>query len=287
MKNRHFRILFSPDTGDGGDGGGGSAPPPPPALLNPDLSFAEGYQEHVGEHAAGLNFKNLPDVFKSVKEGTATITRLNQERAELAKQLESLKGTPPVLPADSAGYLKEIAIPDKLPEGVEVPEGMLAAAAEFALANQIAPDVTSKFIQFQIEQAGKEFKSAADQQLAAVERAKAEIAAMVGPQNYDTAIANAQAAHDLLGLNLTPADLIQNTTLVTSLAKMHAKLEPGTLKSLGIGAEGASAEGKLSQANDILVNPQNPHHAAFYDQSHVGHRDAMNHYNRLILESAG
>jgi len=274
------------------DGGGGGAPPagdtpppsPTPSLLNPDLTFSEGWQDQLGEHAKGLTFKNLPDVFKSVKEGTSTISRLTQERAEMVKKLEAAGITE--LPADVAAYKASLKLPDVLPDGIQVPENLLDAAAQYALENKISPDATNKFIQFQIQQAANEAKSLADQQFAAVQKAKAQIVALVGEQNFDNTIADAKAAHDILGLNLSPEDLVQNVTLVTSLAKLHSRLEPGTLKGLGIGKEGQSAESKLTQAQDILNNPANPMNAAFYDNSHPQHKAAQDQYNRLILESA-
>lgn len=287
--NRFNQLLFNEAAGEGGDAGGGgtttdttTAPAP---LINDDLSFSEGYQDRVGEHAAGLTFKNLPDVFKSVREGTQTITRLNQELAELKKAGGT--AAPPQLPADAAGYKAALSIPEQLPEGIHVPDGLLDAASKYALENGVPPEVTSKFIAFQIEQAATEFEGFKNAEFATIQKAKAEISSMVGPENYDTTIANAQAAHDLLGLNLTKDDLVQNVTLVTSLAKMHAKLAPGTLRELGIGKEGMSAESKLQQANDILTNASNSHNAAFHDSSHPNHSIAMDNYNRLILESAG
>tara|TARA_R110000868_G_scaffold124963_2_gene330198 strand:+ start:1576 stop:2466 length:891 start_codon:yes stop_codon:yes gene_type:complete len=288
------QFLFNEANPEGGGGGGGGTPAPAPEatptpsgfnLLNPDLTFAEGYQEQLGEHAKGLTFKNLPDVFKSVKEGTATITRITQEKADLAKKIEELGGNVQ-LPADVASYKQSIKLPESMPEGVSIPENLLDEAAAYALANKISPEVTNKFIQFQVEQAGKDFKSFADKQFAAIQKAKGEISQLVGEQNYSKTIADAQAAHDLLGLNLTAEDLIQNTTLVTSLAKIHTKLEPATLKALGVGKEGMSAESKLTQAQDILNNPSNALNAAFYDNSHPQHKAAQDQYNRLILESA-
>jgi hypothetical protein len=252
--------------------------------VNADLSFVQGYQDHLGEHAKGLNFTNLPDVFKSVKEGTATITRLNQERADLAKKLQEAGVA--TLPADEAAYKAAIKLPDALPEGVVVPDNLVAQVAKYALENKISPEITNKFIAFQIEQAANEVKTFADMRFAAVEEAKGKISQIVGAQNYDTTIANAKAAHDMLGLNLSADDLIQNVNLVTSLAKLHQKIEPSTMKAIGLGAAGASAESKLSQAQDILNNPQNPHNAAFYDNSHANHKAAQDQYNRLILESA-
>jgi hypothetical protein len=272
---------------------GGAAAPAPAAggneipfsqYVNADLTFAQGYQDHLGEHAKGLNFTNLPDVFKSVKEGTATITRLNQERADLAKKLQEAGVA--TLPADEAAYKAAIKLPDALPEGVVVPDNLVAQVAKYALENKISPEITNKFIAFQIEQAANEVKTFADMRFAAVEEAKGKISQIVGAQNYDTTIANAKAAHDMLGLNLSAEDLIQNVNLVTSLAKLHQKIEPSTMKAIGLGAAGASAESKLSQAQDILNNPQNPHNAAFYDNSHANHKAAQDQYNRLILESA-
>jgi len=284
--NLRFNIVPE-DGGGGGDGDGNTAPLP---LLNDDLSFTENYQERIGEHAAGSTFKDLPSLFKSVKEGTSAISKLTSEKAELAKQLETLKaGNTPQLPSDVAAYAQAIKLPDAatLPEGVTVPAELVKLASEFAFQKGISPEVTSAFIEFQIQQAGKEAKAYQTQQFAAIETAKQQIRSAVGAENYDTTIASAKAAADVLGLAFEAGDLLTHPSLVVNLAKLHSRVSPGTLKELGIGKEGQSAQGKLDQAQDILTNESNPHYAAFKDQSHPNHQAAMDTYNRLILESAG
>lgn len=277
-----LRFHFVPD-----DGGG--SPDPLPPLINEDLSFTEGYQERVGEFAKDSTFKDLPSLFKSVNEGTRTITQLNQEKAELSKELEALKAgaAPPKLPATDAEYRQSLALPEKMPDGVALPDQLLDAVSKFALEKGVPPEVTSSFIEFQVQQAAAEFEAQTTNQFQQVEAAKAEIRSMVGAENYETTISNAKAAHDILGLNLSEADLVSNPTLVTSLAKLHAKVSPGTFRELGIGKEGETAQGKLEQARDILNNPENPHHKAFNDNTHPNHQAAVDTYNRLIAESAG
>ena len=51
--------------------------------MDEGMNFSEGYQDRVGEYAKYSTFKSLPDLFKSVNEGTATIRTLNQEKADL------------------------------------------------------------------------------------------------------------------------------------------------------------------------------------------------------------
>ncbi len=295
MKPRFpFQFLFAPEGDPSGGGGNPPATPPatPPGQLPPlvgeDLSFAEGWQSRIGDEAKNLSFKNLRDMAKSVVEGTSTITRLNQEKAELAKKLEAAAGqsAPPQLPADAASYLQALKLPDKLPEGVQLSEELLKGVSEYALQNGIPPEITSKLVEFQINQAGREAESYKTQAFQMIEQAKTEIKKVVGEQNYDLTISNAKAAAEVLGLDLDAASLIQNPKMVIALSKIHTKVSPGALKELGIGGPTATAEGKLKQAEDILVNPQNPLYEAFQDPSHVRYEEAQATYNRLIAESA-
>ena len=100
-------------------------------------------------------------------------------------------------------------------------------------------------------------------------------------------ISDAKAASEMLGLDLDSESLVSNPKLVIALSKINEKLSPGTLRGAGLGGpDGNGAKGKLSQAEDILTNENNPHYAAFNDSSHPGHEAAMAEYNRLIYESA-
>ena len=285
--NRFNRFLRSPE--DDGLGGGGGAPPvvppvvEPPAggaspLINDDYSFAPDWADRLGDDAKGMTFKSLPDVLKSNRQATAKITELSQKLKDA--------GETTVIPADSSGYIAEIKIPETLPEGVTVPEGMLAAAAQYGIDNKIPPSVTQKFLEFQIGQAGKEAEAIKTQEFALLNNAKAEIEKRVGKENYDVTVSNATAAHDLLGLTLSKDDLLRNPSLVTSLAEIHKKISPAALKELNLSSEGQSAVGKLQQAEAIVGDEANPDYTAFHDTSHINHQTVMDKYNRLIAESA-
>lgn len=304
--NQFNQLLFAPEPEGGGGGGGGGGPTggagpggaggeggagggtgggePPKPLIGDDFSFSDDWQTRVGDEAKGLTFKSLKDMAKSANEATATINRLTQENDTLKKG----SGAPADIPKDTSGYIAKLALPDEksLPEGVFLPKEMVEAAAQYGIANNIDPAITAKFVAFQIEQAGKEHQNFKTEEFARVENAKVAIKKAVGDTNYDVTISNAKAAHDLLGLNLDPTDLISNPTLVTSLAKLHEKISPGTLKELNLSTEGQTAEGKLQQARNILNDENNPLNKAFYDSSHPQHKQANDEYNRLIAESA-
>ena len=243
-------------------------------------NFTEGWQERFGDDAKGLTFKNLPDILKSNKAGTAKIA----EQAQKIKELGGAESTP--VPKDSAGYLAEIKVPDNMPDGVTIPQGLLDAAAKYGVDNNIPPSTTQKFIEFQLEQAGLEAQSIRDLEFSAINNAKKEITAAVGAENYDVTIDNAKAAHNLLGLTLDEGDLMRNPRMVISLAKVHKELSPGALKGMNLTTEGQTATGKLQQAADIISNPENPDHKAFHDSSDPRHESVVERRGRLIAESA-
>lgn len=287
-----FNVLRSPDP-DPGSGGGGTPPvasppaidppggnTPPAALLNDDHSFVDGWQDRLGEDAKGLTFKNLPDVLKSNRAATQKIA----EQAQKIKELGGAEATP--IPQDAAGYIAEIKLPETLPDGVTVPEGLLAAAAKYGIDNKIPPSITQKFVEFQIGEAGREAQAIKDLEFTNLNNAKKEITRVVGAENYELTIGNAKAAHDLLGLNLAPEDLTANPRLVLALSKIHKELSPGALKGLNLTTEGQTATGKLQQAEDIISNPANPDYKAFHDSSDPRHESVRERRSRLIAESA-
>jgi hypothetical protein len=261
-----------------------------PPLMDENMNFSEGYQGRVGEHATGSTFKSLPDLFKSQQEATTTIRTLNQEKAELSQKLEASGNfVPPVIPQSVADFSAALTLPEgaDIPEGVAIPPEMVTAASEFAIKEGIPPEMVSKFIGFQMEQAGSQFQTEAASQQMAVQQATATITEAVGAQNYDATIANAAAASETLGLNISSADLAASPNMVIALANIKSQISAGALKGATLNDAGAAilSGSKLEQAGDIVSNTSNPLHAAFYDSTDTQHEVAVATHSRLISES--
>ena len=256
-------------------------------LVGDDLVFADGYQERIGEHAEGSTYKNLADVFKSNKEGQRTITELNQTKADLTKQIEELGTGPakPELPADAAAYKELLKLPE-LPDGVQLPPDMVDKGIEFALANGHSPEALADFIGFSVQNAAADFEAGKTADFERIEGAKKVISDAVGASNYDTTFGDAQHVVESLGLPIDAADLVNTPNMVISLAKLKTSISEGTLKGASVGGVEITSGGKLSQAADIVNNPNNDQYEAFHDDSHVSHPDALAKHARLITESA-
>jgi len=267
-------------------GGGGEPPvgdpPAPSPLIGDDFSFAADWTTRLGDDAKDMTFKSLPDLVKSYKSASSQIGKVSNDFAEYKKNNPTVE-----IPAEESKYKESIKLPDKLPEGVHIPENLLGEAVKFGIENKIPPAMVEKFIAFQANQAGLELQGAKAAQLAAVNTAKDAIVAEVGADRFDVTIANAQAAHDLLGLQLDKDDLLSNPRMVIALSRIHSKISPAELKDLNLTNEGQSATSKLQQAEDIVGNEANPDYAAFHDTTHLNHDAVMQKYNLLISQSGG
>lgn len=286
-----FRLLFSgfyplyiddPVATGGTPVEGGTLPP----LVGEDLAFAEGWQDRVGEHADGSTFKNLGDVLKSSNEATATIRGLNEEKATFATQLAEAQGKVVEMPKDAAAFREQLKMPET-PEGVVIEDSVLDAGIAYAMEKGHGPEAFADFLAFDLKRAEMEAGTTANAQAGAIDAAKAAITSVVGEGAYETTIGDAKHVSEALGLPLEATDLIGQPQMVVALSKLRAALSEGTLKGAAVGEVQITAGGKLSQASDIVGNPENPLHAAFHDSSSVGYANAQATHARLISESAG
>lgn len=276
----------APDPGNAPPSGPPSDPPADlPPLVGEDLSFAEGYQDRIGEYAKDATYKNLADVFKTAREGQKTITQLNQEKAELTKKLEAAGQKPKELPADSAAFKEALKLPE-MPEGVQLDDAVLDAGIEFAREKGYGPEDLAAFLEFDIQRAKLESEAEKTEAFDRVGKAKEAIIEAVGEQNYERTIADAKAVSQTLGLPLEAEDLVNQPNMVVALAKLSAAISEGTLKGIAPGNPTMSGASKLGQAEDIVANPENPLHAAFHDPSHPQYDTAQATHARLISESA-
>ncbi len=287
------RFLHSPEGDPPGAPPTPPSDPPPsdpptelPPLIGEDLSFADGWQERVGEHAEGSTFKNLADVFKSTKEAQRTITSLNQEKADLTKQIaDGVPPTPKELPADAAAFKEQLKLPE-MPEGVQLGDEVLDKAIGYAMEKGYGPTELADFLAFDLQRASMEAEAAKNDAFNRIGEAKKSIIDTVGEQNYETTISDAKFVSETLGLPLEAEDLVNQPNMVVALSKLKTSLSEGTLKGASVGGVQITSGGKLSQAEDILTNPENPLNKAFYDSSHPQHEQSVQTHARLISESA-
>ena len=178
-------------------------------------------------------------------------------------------------------------MPEKMPDGITVPEGVVAEAVKYAMERGHSPQVVSDMIGFQVSTAAAELAQLDTEGFQLGEAAKAEIRSQVGPENYENVIADAKSVNEILGLSVDEATLVGNPNLVVTLSRLKDTLSEGTLKSAGLvdGNHSGGAASKISQAEDIVANENNPLHTAFHDPTHVQHDTAMATHSRLISES--
>lgn len=263
-----------------------STPADLPPLIDADLNFSEGYQARIGEYAENSTFKNLSDVFKTNKELQSTLGRVNTEKAELSKTLESLKADPPTeMPTDAEEYKGKLTIPE-LPEGMELGPEVLDSAIAFAMEKGYGPEALSDFLSFDLKRAEMEGESNQLREQARLDEARKVIVDSVGEQDFDMTIANAKHASESLGLPIEAEDLINQPNMVLALAKIKNSLGEGTLKGASVAGVSISNGSKLEQAKDIISNPDNALYEGFHDPASPRHEWAISEHARLITESA-
>lgn len=262
-----------------------TAPTELPPLIGEDLSFSEGWQERVGEHAEGANYKNLSDVFKSNKEMHSTITKVNMANADLTKQLAEAGHVKPELPADAAAFKEMLKLPE-MPEGMALSDEILDKGIAYAMEKGHGPEAMADFLAFDIQRAQLDQEAQKTAEFTRIEGAKTVISDSVGKGNYDATIGDAQHVAEALQLPIDSNDLVNNPNMVLSLAKLKTAISEGTLKGASVAGVEISSGGKLSQANDIISNPDNALYKAFKDNSDPQHDYALSEHARLITESA-
>ena len=257
-----------------------------PPLIDENLNFSDGYQDRIGEHGAGLNFKNLGDMAKSFKEGQSLIGQLQTEKANLTKQISESQAPPaPPLPADAAAYKEALELPE-VPDGVELSGELLEQGIAHALEKGHSPEVFADFLAFDLQRAQAEAESQKNAQFTREAESAKALQELTGEKNVEVTLGDALNSIEALGLPLTRDNIVDNPTLAASLAKLKTSLSEGTLKGASLGGVEITSGGKLSQANDIVSNEANPKNAIFYDDSHPQHAEVVAEYNRLITESA-
>ena len=284
------RFLHSPEGEEVSSGGTPSESEAPPVdlppLIDENLNFSEGYQDRIGEHAKDANFKNLSDVFKTNKELHSTLSRVNQEKADLSKKLAEGGAPPPKeLPADAAAFKEQLQLPE-MPEGVSLADEVLDKAIAYSLEKGYGPKELADFMAFDIQRVSMEADAAKNEAFKRIGDAKNVIVGAVGEQNYDVTIADAKFVSETLGLPLEANDLVNQPNMVIALTKLKSSLSEGTLKGASVGGVEITSGSKLAQAEDIVSNPENSLYAAFYDSSHPQHERAITDHARLISESA-
>ena len=114
-------------------------------------------------------------------------------------------------------------MPEKLPPGVVVPQELVDAGVKLAMEKGHSPQIVSDYIEFQVQNAAAELAKVDNDSFTLVEAAKAQISSQVGPQNFETTVADAKSVSEILGLNVEENTLVTNPNLVITLARLKEK----------------------------------------------------------------
>lgn len=267
-----------------GSGTNGSSGDAPAALINPDYTFREGWQNDLpDDQFADLkptlaNFRDLGSLGKALKdnmtkarEKTDGMVKLPVPPAEGAKpeEVEAYK-------ADLAAYHKAIGIPEKpedyglkapeqLPEGTHWQPEVAAEFAKVALELGLTPAQAKKLSEFQLGLTANQYQ----QNLAALkaydEQQDATIMKAFGDQADKRMIQAKQACMTLFGSPDLPEDRAQ---LTIGLAKLADLVSEDKLVSAGATA---NKLGPGAMAREIQMDPNSP----FNNPGHPRHKEQV------------
>lgn len=261
-----------------------------PSIFSEGLNFSDGWYESIQSpefdphRSMAAQFRDLPSVFKSLHETKAALSQrqdgmvkipgesaTDEERAAFNKAMG--------IPGSLDEY--EIAIPEQLPEGVELTPDSLLGFREFAYQHGIPPKTASALVAFQIQA-----ESAAIAQIQADQQAQAQEAQQAlnrewGGQ-YEQKMMLAQRAAETFGLGADhPA--MQSPDVLRAMALAASKISESSLVS---GERIGASLTPGSEARDIMANPDNPLHSAYHDPTHPNHETAYRTYMQKMEEQS-
>lgn len=268
------------------------SPSPADGIFSDGLTFRDGYFNDVEAEgfdeyrSMAAQFKDLPSVFKSLKDTKAALS----QRQDGMVKLPNSQSTP----EEIAAYHKAIGIPEsidgyeitlpeasELPEGIEFQESDLQQFREFAHKNGIPPETASALLKYQaqvegdaisqIRQEQEDWKADQQEQLRNEWGGKWEQNQML-----------AKRAAETFGLG-ADHPLMENADVVKAMANAAAKISESSLVA---GEAITSHLTPGNEARDILANPDNPLNAAYHDSSHPNHETAVNTYMQKMEEQA-
>lgn len=253
------------------------------------FSFRENwYEEYQADgfdeiRSTAAQFKDPVEAIRAFKETRSQLTKIQQEKGVKVPTAEST-------PEEIAAYREAIGVPesadgykfdglDNLPEGVSISDSDLTSFREFAHKEGISEDLAKKLIQFQASAASAEM---AEYQQHMEDQAKAAQDALRTDwgNKFEANSQMAKRAAKTFGL-AEDSPLLSNPDVLRAMARAGSMISEDKLvtpEEMG----GSLSPG--SEANDILKNPENPLHAAYWDSSHPQHQHAVDTYRRKLRE---
>ena len=307
MKNILRHYLRIEDDGTGGDGGGGGpgepgagpGPGPSPgagATVTPTgeatgvldgMNFREGWFNDIKDaeldpyRNMAAQFKSLPEVFKSMHETKAALSRRDDGMVKMPgadATADELAAWNKSLGVPESADKYDIKAPENLPDGVEFQDGTLQAFREFAHKNGITNAQAQALINFQSEMEGAEIAEF-NQGLESHKKADNDALRQEwGAKSQENEML-AKRAGKTFGV---PENLMVEPAMLRVLAQVGSAISEDKL--VAVNQLGDLTAG--NEAKDIISNESNPLYKAYWDSTHPNHEQAYNVYMAKVEEQS-
>jgi hypothetical protein len=261
------------------DTGGGATPTPPAAptgIMGDGLAFREGWFNDVQDatfdeyRSMAAQFKDLPSVFKSLKETKTAY----QARQEGMVKLPGEKSTP----EEIAAYHKAVGVPGKaeeytfkvptLPGGLKIEDSFIKGFSEFAHKQGIPQAQAQAILEYQASLESAEIAAIEEEEKQAIQASEQKLRDEWGMQ-FDKNMLLAQRAAKTFGVSDQDA---KNPELLRIMQRVAGAISEDKLASPG-DVGGILSAG--NEARDIVKNDRNPLYAIYWDSSHPRHQEVV------------
>lgn len=267
-----FNLLNSEPEGSGG--GGGSVAPPvvpsaPDGIMGDGLAFRDNWFNDVQDpsfdeyRAMAANFKDLPSVFKSLKDTKTAFAARQDGMVKLPTEAST--------PEEIKAYRASIGVPESadkygfvipaLPGGNQVEAADIKAFSEFAHKNGIPKQQAQAFLDFQIQSEAANI-AAIEKDDADYARGQEEKLRGEWGHKYDANLLLAQRAAKTFGVSEEDA---KNPELLRIMARVAASISEDKLAAPGDLGGGLTPG---NEATDIVKNDRNPLYSIYWDTLH-------------------
>lgn len=278
------RMIWEPLMFAEGDPPPATPPAEPPATppatppAEPPSDWRSGLDDTIKGHATFANFKSVNDLAKSHLEAQKLIGRkgiiLPQEGAseeEIGEFYNSLGR-----PKTAEEYkLDEI----KAPEGVEIDENARGEFLKVAHKLGLQPHQVNGLIKWQVEGEGVKSKASDDSRTEAIEKAETDLRKEWGTA-YDANISMANKLIGKFGNKEAVEDLKDGLGHSPSLIRMMANIAKGMSEDT-LGPGSAIMTKTPAEAQKEISQIQNNKKHAYFDVSHLDHKEALKHMKDL------
>lgn len=181
------------------------------------------------------------------------------------------------VPETPEGY--NVKAPEKLPEGVTWNDAEAGEFAKFAHEINLTPQQVNRLLEYEIKNRETMWQTGNAKLTEYTQQQAAALKNEWGAE-FDANISKAKHTAQLLGVDINDPALGNNPAFVKAMAQASSLISEDKLVGSG---RGGSVMGGQQQADDILNNPNNPWHNAYWGREGEGRqKEAQSHRLGLL-----